>query len=593
VRRRLSIIITEFFSHFRGEYSSAKKALLWVNIQSIGIGMFFNFCLWVYFRKILNIGINWTAILVFCATTFTIAWLRALLAQWHDLPLNILHDAYKDMTKRSPELVGLINSSVFGALAKTHFHLLRLALLGDEWTPDIRFGIATSLIEGFKKVERYYATSTDIPYMTLDAALQFYAVSEKILRGALVQRLLVFPKATLFEDLESNEDDRKNLLAFIDLNHHHGAKRNQQRRGYQLRYWPNKFQALRTNMRRWFRIEEHESDTDQPVLVRGYQLRYWPNNIQALRTNMRRTFRIEEQESDLDQPVLVDMAIVEGNVEERTPFARIGRQLVFGQAGREQDVLVVRGPGMVHGGPFKAAQYKGWFTYVWEAHAGDCESAAQLAYWARLFRLRAEIGKRYGDGAGDHGDVFFANILKSLEVAVDLCAVDLCAVDVAQTTGPWYEASPYIRLHDAMKKSAALNPTGKHAGIFVIPHCLPKWVAEGFIDKVISELLVAGSEVFLYRKRDLVRDDLAAGAHIVADNRCFYLTPNEVLDVHSIYTLSDAKNKAEDDDIWLFRDQFSQLADRKRAWHYCSRENLSKWSDKRQQLIAGLIHHGL
>jgi hypothetical protein len=122
---------------------------------------------------------------------------------------------------------------------------------------------------------------------------------------------------------------------------------------------------------------------------------------------------------------------------------------------------------------------------------------------------------------------------------------------------------------------------------------LPKWVAEGFIDKVIFELLGAGIEVFLYRKRDLVRDDLAAGDHIVADNCCFYLAPDEILDVNK---LSDAKNKAEGDqgdDLHLFSDQFSQLADRKRAWHYCSRENLEKWSDKRQQLIAGLIHHGL
>ena len=546
MRRRLSIIITEFFSHFRGEYSSARNALLWVNIQSIGIGVFFNFCLWVYFRKILNIGINWTAILVFCATTFTIAWLRALLAQWHDLPLNILHDAYKDMTKRSPELVGLINSSVFGALAKTHFHLLRLALLGDEWTPDIRFGIATSLIEGFKKVEHYYATSTDIPYRTIDAARQFYAVSEKICRGALVQRLLVFPKATLLADLEYNEDDRKNLLAFIDLHHHHGAKRNQQRRGYQLRYWPNKFQALRTNMRRWFRIEEHESDTDQPVLV--------------------------------------DMAIVEESVRERRPFARIGRQLVFGQAGLKSDDLVVNGPGMVHGGPFKAAQYKGWFTYVWQAHEGDCESAAQLAYWARLFRLRDEVGKRYGGGAGKRGQVFFDNIVDRLK-----SAERLCAVDVAQATYAWYEDPCYVKLHNAMKEPAK----GKHTRIFVLPHCLPNWVADGFVNKVIVELLEAGVEVFLYRKRDLVHEDLAAGDHIIADGSwCFYLAPDEVLDVHRIYKLCEAKNKADGDEVRIFWDQFSQLADRTHAWKYFYGKNALANSEDKQQLRADLIHHG-
>ena len=547
MRRRLAIIITDFFSHFRGEYSSARKALRIVIIQTIVIGVFFNFCFGIYVRNSLNIGTDWKAVVVvFIFTTATIGWIRALIAQWCDLPLNILHDAYKDMTKRSPELVGLINSSVFGALAQTHFHLLRLSLLGDKWTPDIRFGIATSLIEGFKKVEHYYATSTDIPYRTIDAARQFYAVSEKICRGALVQRLLVFPKATLLADLEYNEDDRKNLLAFIDLHHHHGAKRNQQRRGYQLRYWPNNIQALRTNMRRWFRIEEHESDTDQPVLV--------------------------------------DMAIVEESVRERRPFARIGRQLVFGQAGLKSDDLVVNGPGMVHGGPFKAAQYKGWFTYVWQAHEGDCESAAQLAYWARLFRLRDEVGKRYGGGAGKRGQVFFDNIVDRLK-----SAERLCAVDVAQATYAWYEDPCYVKLHNAMKEPAK----GKHTRIFVLPHCLPNWVADGFVNKVIVELLEAGVEVFLYRKRDLVHEDLAAGDHIIADGSwCFYLAPDEVLDVHRIYKLCEAKNKADGDEVRIFWDQFSQLADRTHAWKYFYGKNALANSEDKQQLRADLIHHG-
>jgi hypothetical protein len=545
VRRHLSI--TDFFSHFRSEYSSARKALRDAIVQSFVIGVVVAFIFQVYVKRHLNVTFDGSAIVVFWVTSSTIGWAKLFYAQWRNLPLNVLNDAYKDMTKRSPELVGLINSSVYSALAETHFHLLRLALQGDDkWTPDTRFAIATSLIEGFRRVRHYYATSTDVPYRTLDIARQFYAVSEEVFRTATVQRLLVLPRATLLTDLEQHDQDRKNLLAFIELHHHHGTSWDQ-----------------------------------QPT---GYQLRYWPSDIPTLRANMRRKFKIKTDESDEDKPVLVDMAVVE----ERRVFARAGRQLVFGQAGLENDKLEVSGPGMVHGGPFKAAQYRGWFTHVWQTLEGDCESAAQLAYWAKLFGLREEIGRRHANGAGEHGETFLKSVLSILA-----SATSLCAVDIAETTTAWYEDSLYIAFHDAMKKSAEAHANGRHARIFVLPHELPNWAAEGFVERVLVTLLATGRvEVFLYRKKDLVHYDLAAGDHIVADDSCFYLAPGEGFGAQNIDHFSEARNKAKgDNELRIFRDQFSKLADRNLAWQYFFGKEALDSSEDRQRLKVQLVRH--
>src|SRR5208337_1877946 len=400
---------------------------------------------------------------------------------------------------------------------------------GEPWTPDTRFAVATSLIKGFSRIERYDATSTDSPYDTLEIAREFYDACKRAMKDAQVRRLLVFPRDTLLSELQQSDQRRSNLLDFIYLNHHGaggGASRNR------------------------------------------YILRYWPCSIKDLRESMSRHFAITDRKTADDNPVLADMAVLEGRLQSGLDR----RHLLFGQVARATDTVKVEGHGMVKCGPIAPMLYRQWFAHVWGESSQKCEPAAQLAFWARLLRLRQQSVQRATPSAPDtQGPEFLKKLQADLSTSQTLCAVD-----IAPDPAMWFENPDYGIFHRSMMASAKAYPKAQHARVFVLPFCVSPTVAERFLKEIIHALVENGVDVFFHRKRDLVEYDLAAGDHITADNFTFYLTP---LDEFTVASLSEAKNKAKGlSEMSLFRDQFNLLADQAKAWKYIAR--FSRFDEK-------------
>ncbi|MGO8735468.1 MAG: hypothetical protein ACLQVM_22035 [Terriglobia bacterium] len=515
--------ISDSLPRFEGEYASAKRELLGDIGLELGITILFGALLVGVATKAFGEPLNWKTIIVAVLCAFTAAWLTAVIFRLRNLPVEVIHKGYHDVRTRSPELVGLIKARLWRAIEENYTYIPTLASTGEAWEPDARFAVATSLVTGFRRIETYYATSTDSPYGTLDVAREFYVASRGVMKNAEVRRLLVFPLETILHDLRHCRAQRDSLLAFIEL-HHRG-------------------------------IGEGQSP-------KGYKLRYWPRSISELRHHMRRHFQITDAETDETSPVLVDMAVVEGRLQ-----SDLGRRhLLFGQVALKGDQDKLKGNGMVKCGPFTPAKYRQWFDHVWKENCADCEPAAQLVFWAKLFGLREEIQRdKFDGGVGSMGEG--QTFLQAVE-GVLKSSKSLCAVDIASHPRMWCDVPGYKIFHESMTLSAEdkNNRAFRHTRVFVIREPIGSFEAKRFVNLIIAGLVDKGVEVFIHRKRDLVEHDFAVGDYIIVDDCCFYLAPEERLTDPGLCEARNLVQAGRDPKLLdLFKEQFNSLIDKSKS----------------------------
>jgi hypothetical protein len=520
---------SESLAQYEKRLTSARKAYAWNILRAFPIAFLIALGTRAIINGSLTIPIDGKLVLLTVGTTVLSAGAGLIVTFWRDMPCNIVYDIYKDFRHRTPELSGFFHWRLWALAEQIRYEINKLAADGVRWDVGDRFAVATSLLEGSESVNTYYATSTDPPYDKLRTYEQFYRMAETKLRGATVRRLLVFPPETLWKELESKDDFRQNLEEFVRLH----QKRE---------FVPSQFvRTLRHYFTDWItkRLKGRELEL-QSRWRWGYELRYWPKTTEALRDEMRRYFKISDADGDDRRPVLVDVAVIDD-------------RLVFGQVGLATDVTSVSGPGMVRGGQLAAMKYKSCFEHLWQHLESDCFSAAQLELYAKLFELRVKNVREFKKPGGPStGEAFYRSVVTKLAAAKNLRAVD-----IADDTEGWFAQDEYKDFHNAMITSAKANPDGEHARIFVLPRRLRPLVNDLFLEKVVKELLDGGVHVYIYLRGDLLKQDFAASDYIITDDWGFYLAPGESFKLHS---LDESRNSLVKEDVdGIFRGWFERL----------------------------------